>query len=227
MYQIEIVRLCAIWDGIDLDKENIPTVVALIDDDAIIEMLAEETRSQQEARKTCNSQTSTHRWHEPNCWQAIEATRTVLNSPRLASIMNLRNKHLAHSLEITRRDKNGPVQPMKYGDETELLDASIPIIERLAWRSRGERMLSRADPLPFRLRLSAGRAHFKHQCACDVSTALRGLGTSQISTADASSRLVAIRNIWSSETTRLSCVRRFSIICAHLGRAEAGRFRAG
>ena len=45
MYQIEIVRLCAIWDGIDLDKENIPTVVALINDDEIIEMLAEETRS--------------------------------------------------------------------------------------------------------------------------------------------------------------------------------------
>ena len=45
MHQIEIVRLCAIWDGIDLDKENIPTVVALIDDDEIIEMLAEETRS--------------------------------------------------------------------------------------------------------------------------------------------------------------------------------------
>src|SRR5258707_11326456 len=45
MYQIEIVRLCAIWDGIDLDKENIPTVVELIDDDEIIEMLAEETLS--------------------------------------------------------------------------------------------------------------------------------------------------------------------------------------
>ena len=45
MYQIEIVRLCAIWDSVDLDKENIPTVVALIDDDEIIEMLAEETRS--------------------------------------------------------------------------------------------------------------------------------------------------------------------------------------
>jgi hypothetical protein len=45
MHQIEIVRLCAIWDGVDLDNENIPTVVALIDDDEIIETLAEETRS--------------------------------------------------------------------------------------------------------------------------------------------------------------------------------------
>jgi len=46
MYQIEIVRLCALWDGIDLDKENIPTVVKLIHDAEIIEMLAEEARSQ-------------------------------------------------------------------------------------------------------------------------------------------------------------------------------------
>src|ERR1700757_1190910 len=45
MYQIEIVRLCALWDGVDVEKENIPTVVNLIDDDEIIEMLAEETRS--------------------------------------------------------------------------------------------------------------------------------------------------------------------------------------
>ena len=45
--------------------------------------------------------------------------------------MNIRDKHLAHSLETTHREKNGPVQPMKYGDETALLNASMPIIERL------------------------------------------------------------------------------------------------
>jgi hypothetical protein len=39
MYQIEIVRLCAIWDGVDLNKENIPTVVKLIDDDEIVGLL--------------------------------------------------------------------------------------------------------------------------------------------------------------------------------------------
>src|SRR5262249_7170104 len=42
MHQIEIVRLCAIWDSADPDKENIPTVVELIDDDEIIETLANE-----------------------------------------------------------------------------------------------------------------------------------------------------------------------------------------
>ena len=156
MYQIEIVRLCAIWDGIDLDKENIPTVVALIDDDEIIEMLAEETRShrvneasggltnpskddpdlaafEQEMTKQINLQfageeASTAR---TELRRAIADTREVLGSERLASIMNMRDKHLAHSLETTRREKDGPVQPMKYGDETKLLNASIPIVERL------------------------------------------------------------------------------------------------
>ena len=55
----------------------------------------------------------------------------MVHSARLASIMNIRDKHLAHSLETTRREKNGPVQLMNYGDETELLKASIPIVEHL------------------------------------------------------------------------------------------------
>jgi hypothetical protein len=49
----------------------------------------------------------------------------------LASVMNLRDKHLAHSLTSTRREKRAPVQPMKLGDETHLLNASVPIVERL------------------------------------------------------------------------------------------------
>ena len=44
MHQYEIVRLCALWDSPKIEKENIPTVAGLIDDDAIIEILAEETR---------------------------------------------------------------------------------------------------------------------------------------------------------------------------------------
>ena len=45
MYQIAIVRLCAIWDRAGADRESIPTVVDLIDSADVIEMLAEETRS--------------------------------------------------------------------------------------------------------------------------------------------------------------------------------------
>ncbi len=131
MYQIEIVRLCAIWDGIDLDKENIPTVVALIDDGQIIEMLAEETRSQHQDRRDQQFADERASMARTGLRRAIADTREVLGSERLASIVNTRDKHLAHSLETTHREKKGSVQPMKYGDETKLLNASIPILESL------------------------------------------------------------------------------------------------
>jgi AbiU2 len=157
MYQIEIVRLCAMWDSVDPDKENIPTVVDLLDDDEIIETLAGETHRRH------MSGADAPRWANPGndpiiaaeiererlasidpqyaderaalarteLRQTIADARAVLASPQLASIMNSRDKHIAHSLEKTRREEDGPVEPMKYGDETKLLNASIPIIERL------------------------------------------------------------------------------------------------
>lgn len=45
MHQIEIVRLCALWDSADEKKENIPTVIELIDDSAVIQILRDETRA--------------------------------------------------------------------------------------------------------------------------------------------------------------------------------------
>jgi len=46
--------------------------------------------------------------------------------------MNLRDKYLAHSLTETRRErKDGSIDPMKYGDEREMLNASLPIVQAL------------------------------------------------------------------------------------------------
>jgi hypothetical protein len=45
--------------------------------------------------------------------------------------MNLRDKHLAHSLSKTRREKVGPLPPVKYGDERDMLEATLPIVEAL------------------------------------------------------------------------------------------------
>lgn len=128
MYQIEIVRLCAVWDGVDLEKENIPTVVELINDEAIIETLIDETRSHHQDPRDKQFADERAALARSALLQAIAGVRAVLSSTRLASIMNIRDKHLAHSLETTRREKNGSVQPMKYGDETELLNATIPIV---------------------------------------------------------------------------------------------------
>jgi hypothetical protein len=154
MHQIEIVRLCAIWDSADPDKENIPTVIELIDNAEIIEMLAEETRShwagfgghvinpstdpelaaeEQDALKYSNLQFGNGQAlkAKTDLLQAIKDARAILSSQRLSSVMNLRDKHLAHSLTTTRREKRAPIQPMKNGDETHLLNASIPIVEGL------------------------------------------------------------------------------------------------
>jgi hypothetical protein len=63
---------------------------------------------------------------------AIISGREVGSSPRLTAVMNFRDKHLAHSLAATDREaKRGVIGSMKYGDETDLLKASIPIIESL------------------------------------------------------------------------------------------------
>jgi hypothetical protein len=45
MHQIEIVRLCALWDKAEPDKENIPTVVRLIDNEQVVEDLAKAARA--------------------------------------------------------------------------------------------------------------------------------------------------------------------------------------
>ena len=154
MHQIEIVRLCAIWDSAEPEKENIPTVIELIDDDEIIETLGDdnlrhwtgksvlmnpstdpqiaklEQRAVMESERQFGEQQGEKAKSELR--QAIADSRTIIASPRLTSVMNIRDKHLAHSLESTRRERKlGPIQPMKYGDETELLNASIPIIEWL------------------------------------------------------------------------------------------------
>ena len=154
MHQIEIVRLCAIWDSSDADKENITTVIDLIDTAEIIELLAAETRShwadtgghllnpsddpalaaiEREAVRISNIQFGDEQAlkAKTELMRAISESRAILSSPQLASVMNLRDKHLAHSLTTTRREKRAPVQPMKFGDETDLLNASIPIVERL------------------------------------------------------------------------------------------------
>src|SRR5205807_2492090 len=63
--------------------------------------------------------------------QAIKSAMDIQKSSELAGIMNLRDKHLAPSLTQTRREKKGVVQLMKFGDETKLLEESLPIVEAL------------------------------------------------------------------------------------------------
>lgn len=110
MHQFEIVRLCALWDSADAEKENIPTVIELIDDGAIIDMLAEETRqhwandhlpllnastdtklnaAELEAVRKAESQFGDEQASKAKTGleDAIAQARSILGSPRLASVM--------------------------------------------------------------------------------------------------------------------------------------------
>jgi hypothetical protein len=157
LHQFEIVRLCALWDRAEPTKENIPTVIELIDHPSVIDMLVEETRSQwadqhvaetilnpsddpklaadeRDALRSINQRFGLEEAARARSelTKAIGDARDILMSERLAGIMNLRDKQLAHSLSETRREKKtGPVAPMKYGDERKILLASLPIVEAL------------------------------------------------------------------------------------------------
>jgi AbiU2 len=154
MHQIEIVRLCALWDSADINKENIPTVIELVDDNSIIDALAEEARRHwanepmalmnPSADPTLNAEErdavkrselafadEQAQKAKTELRAAMAEARAIMASPQLASIMNIRDKHLAHSLERTWREKHGPIAPMKYGDETSVLELSAPVVEQL------------------------------------------------------------------------------------------------
>jgi len=63
----------------------------------------------------------------------ISETKNILASLRLTALRNHRDKHLAHSLAATRREKkkSEPLPPVRYGYAIELFEASIPIFEKL------------------------------------------------------------------------------------------------
>jgi HEPN superfamily AbiU2-like protein len=154
LHQFEIVRLCALWDRPDLTRESIPTIVELIDHPEVIEALAQETIAhwsgsggaitnpsddpeiqalEREELRRVNETFGLEQGRKAReeLRKAITNVRAISISPRLAGIMNLRDKHLAHALSQTRRERKGHVAPMKYGDEREVLLASLPIVEAL------------------------------------------------------------------------------------------------
>ena len=155
LHQFEIVRLCALWDRAESGKENIPTVIELIDDSAVIEALAREAAShwntnyprlinpsddpteqafEREALPRSNEEFGRQQADKVrvNLPKTIDDARSIIASPILEVVMNLRDKHLAHSLSQTRREQRaGPVDPMKYGDEKKILEETFPIVEAL------------------------------------------------------------------------------------------------
>jgi hypothetical protein len=128
MHQIEVVRICALWDAPHIEKESIPTVIALIDDKEVLDALADQVRARHPAQvgdKHAERALSALK-------DAIKQARDLRTSAQLISIRNLRDKQVAHYLgQTTQEQKTGPVEPMRHGDELPVLEASIAIVEAL------------------------------------------------------------------------------------------------
>jgi len=127
MHQIEIVRIYALWDNPVIERESILTVVELIDDQKVLDALADQARGNyppQIANQRAEQAVSSLK-------DAIQKARQLRKSDTLKSIRNLRDKHVAHYLTQTVEEKAGDVAPMKHGDEVPVIGTSISIVETL------------------------------------------------------------------------------------------------
>ena len=79
-YQIEAVRFCALWDAVSADRENIPTVAAMVDDEEIIEALAQTMREQYD-RPSASDPSSTKSDRE--LLTALDKQRSIDETTRL------------------------------------------------------------------------------------------------------------------------------------------------
>ncbi|MGJ4972895.1 hypothetical protein ACQR1N_31015 [Bradyrhizobium sp. HKCCYLRH1073] len=154
MHQIEMVRLIALWDQPHVDNETILSVIEFVDDDKVIQTLADaaramygaapepidpnETAEEREITLRVLKEINAKRGEEhankasEGLRKAIAEARALKSSPQLKSIRNLRNKHVAHYLTQSNAEKNGEtIAPMKVGDEKPVLEASLRIIELL------------------------------------------------------------------------------------------------
>jgi hypothetical protein len=155
LYEQELIRICAIWDSADHEKESIPSVVQLINSPSIINLLAVKLEASWNAvpsknisRKTGDAErdqiiteiikrkkAENDKKRAENTIaklkDAINKAAEIEKSDELTALRNYRDKYLAHSLSKTRREKAGPVPEIKYGYERKILDETIPIFDGL------------------------------------------------------------------------------------------------
>ena len=153
LYQHEIIRLCSIWDRESVDRESIPSVLALVDNSEVRRMIAEETYAHHANRSGRVLLTDdkpdfreiaeqmAHNYAEKRgrdqarktisgLCRAIRNARALLNSDEMQRTRLHRDNHMAHALNPKAVD----VELMKgarYGDERALFEKTIPIVDEL------------------------------------------------------------------------------------------------
>lgn len=164
MLLFELAKLAALWDKPDKNRESIPTLLELIDDPDVWELVASEhrqaekrdtlptfdddglTREFVEARKRRFEAEKSRRVREagPSATRllrrAFEAAQPVVRGTALGDLRVFRNHIIAHNLELPKV-RPGEPDPIKFrlGDERRLLESAIEVVDALY------RALRRAD----------------------------------------------------------------------------------
>jgi hypothetical protein len=125
----ELIRICSFWEKLDFDGISIPTVVALADSPDVMDLVYENHLSQYTVEEG--------RWRENRAKLAlcrlhygIREAKEIAGSELLKHMRNHRNK-LAHQLEQTDLEKDGPIPLPRFGDERKLLEKTVKIVNRL------------------------------------------------------------------------------------------------
>lgn len=156
MLEIELVKLCSLWDPPEQDAFTIPTVVSLISSPGVIHRMAEDSASSWKSLhedpvysgttdageiefikemldKSVISESNIK--YEKTVFRSHRAIRmadAVSNSNRLTKIKNFRNKHIAHATALTRAERKiGPIPPPKVGDGKGILRTTLRVLKRL------------------------------------------------------------------------------------------------
>ena len=152
-FQMEVIRLVALWEKPDSNSLSIPAAIALIDEDHVISELSKDIlrahigngiralsgskdksiRDQisvelEEYQKEFASQQA--ELSIESLKRAIEKAKITISSTETESIQNFRDWS-SHSLVKTRREEKGFDRKMKYGEEKVLLMTTVKLIEDL------------------------------------------------------------------------------------------------
>jgi hypothetical protein len=136
------LQVCKLWDKADVNRDSLPTVAALIHDDAVLAR-----QEQRQIERNTNRHSHFSGPSDAVAWMieesekrsievaaerrqklilAIQETEQMASDSLLEIVRNYRDRYIAHSLSTKPL---GPDQPF-YGDSAKLMDATKPILDK-------------------------------------------------------------------------------------------------
>lgn len=153
LHQHEILKLASLWEAPDSEKYCLPAVISLIESNGVLDLIyrdvshwhgapAEDLSPSEDPRQNALKDVAIKQFQaemsaedlskaKVELPKLITQAKEIYKSAKLNAILNLRDKHIAHALSETRREKKGTITPIKYGDEKEILETTISLVEGL------------------------------------------------------------------------------------------------